>query len=82
MKIFYDFFFILGILLSCFYIVILYKTNKGLPRKILTAIFTIIIFVLLDSYGYINNSFSLFVFSYIPAVSANYLGSTINLRCF
>lgn len=72
MKIFYEFFFILGILLSCFYIIVLYKSNKGLPSKILTAIFTIIIFILLESYGYINRSFSLFIFFYLPAACSKY----------
>lgn len=72
MNFFYDFFFILGILLSTIYIIILYKTNKGLPQKILTAIFAIIIFIFLECYGYINHSFSLFIFFFLPAASSQY----------
>lgn len=72
METFYEFSFILGTLLSCFYAVVLYKTNKGLPRNILTVIFLFLIFIFLESYGFIRNSFPLFVVTYIPAFCSQY----------
>ncbi len=73
MNLLYDFLFILGILLSCIYIIILYKSNnKNLPHRILAIFFIVLIFVILDSYALIHQINLLSTIAYIPASSAKF----------
>jgi len=68
-ELFYDFLFILGIILCLSYIFILNKNNKEieLPHKILISILVIFIFIFLSSYAIINNFGVISVFT-IPIV--------------
>jgi len=77
MNLLYDFFFILGILLSSIYIIILYKsTNKNLSHKILALVFVVLILVILESYSLIHQIDTLSIITFIPASSSKFfLGS-------
>jgi len=77
MNLLYDFFFILGILLSSIYIIILYKsTNKNLSHKILALVFVVLILVILESYSLIHQIDILTIITFIPASSSKlFLGS-------
>ncbi|WP_108804209.1 AraC family transcriptional regulator [Aquimarina sp. Aq107] len=56
MKLVYDFLFIIGMLFSCIYIYIFYKSkDKGLHKSILIVFFALLVFVLLESYASIHN---------------------------
>ncbi len=71
MNLLYDFFFILGILLSSIYIIILYKsTNKNLSHKLLALVFVVLILVILESYALIHQIDTLTLITFIPASSA------------
>jgi len=81
MNLLYDFFFILGILLSSIYIIILYKSNnKNLSHKILALFFVVLILVILESYSLIHQINTLSIITFIPASSSKlFLGSLLYL---
>ncbi|SEK49038.1 AraC-type DNA-binding protein [Aquimarina amphilecti] len=67
MKLVYDFLFILGMLFSCIYIYIFYKSkDKGLHKSILIVYFGLLVFVLLESYASIHNIDILLHISFLP----------------
>lgn len=74
MNLLYDFFFILGILLSGIYIIILYKSNnKTLSHNILALFFVVLILVILDSYAFIHKINTLSIITFLPASSSKLL---------
>ncbi len=79
MELFYDFLFILGIIICLSFIFILYKNNKKvqLPHKILTSILVVFIFIFLSSYAAINNLDALSIFTKPIVLSAKFLIPTL-----
>lgn len=74
MNLLYDFFFILGILLSGIYIIILHKSNnKTLSHNILAWFFVVLILVILDSYAFIHKINTLSIITFLPASSSKLL---------
>lgn len=81
MKLFYDFLFIAGMLFSGIYIYILYKSKeRGLSKIVLMILFTVLGFILLDSYAYIHKLKFLKYISLLPAHSSKiFLGPLLLL---
>ncbi len=79
METFYDFFFILGIMLCLSFIFILYRNNNKneVSHKLLSSILTIFIFIFLNSYAGINNVGVLSVFTTPIVISAKIVIPTL-----
>ncbi len=69
MNLVYDFIFSIGILISCIYILILWK-SKTVSHKILVVLFIILILVVLESYAIAHQLHFLMIVTFIPASSA------------
>lgn len=72
MDLFFNFFFILGVLLCIAYIIVLFRNNKNLDlhHKILISIFGVFIFVLLNSYAGVNSIGPLIYFTLYVTLGA------------
>lgn len=72
MNVFFEFFFILGVLLCTAYIIIIYRNNKklALNQQILISIFMVFIFVQLNFYGGINKILPLMYFTFYVTVGS------------
>ncbi|WP_084274291.1 helix-turn-helix domain-containing protein [Crocinitomix catalasitica] len=74
MNLLYDFLFILGIIISGIYIIMLYRLSiKSMPHRLLMLFFSVIIIVLLDAYAILHKIDLLSLITFIPASISKFL---------